>query len=99
MRDGDLELRRFGPADAEALDALLAEPEVKSWWRDSAYDRDNGWVAEVAGEFAGWVQYEEEPYEWYPSPTSGPQSRASALPHGRRAASETAMPTATAKPT
>lgn len=28
---------------------------------------DNGWVVEVAGEFAGWVQYEEEPYEWYPS--------------------------------
>ena len=67
MRDGDLELRRFRAADAEALAALLAEPEVKRWWPDGDYDRDNGWVAEVEDDFAGWVQYVEEPYEWYPS--------------------------------
>jgi aminoglycoside 6'-N-acetyltransferase len=67
MRDGDLELRRFRPTDAEALAALFAEPEVKRWWPDDDYDRDNGWVVEVGGALAGWVQYEEEPYEWYPS--------------------------------
>jgi len=67
MRDGDLELRRFRAADAEALAALLAEPEVKRWWPDGDYDRDNGWVAEVEDDFAGWVQYVEEPDRWYPS--------------------------------
>jgi aminoglycoside 6'-N-acetyltransferase len=67
MRDGDLELRSFGSADREGLDALFAEPEVKRWWPDPDYDRDNGWVAEVGGELAGWVQYVEESYEWYPS--------------------------------
>jgi aminoglycoside 6'-N-acetyltransferase len=67
MRDGDLELRRFRPADAEPLEALLAEPEVKRWWLDGDYDRDHGWVVEVGGKLAGWVQYEEESYEWYPS--------------------------------
>jgi aminoglycoside 6'-N-acetyltransferase len=67
MRDGDLELRGFRPEDSGALEALFAEPEVKRWWLDSAYDRDNGWVVEVGGELVGWVQYEEEPYEWYPS--------------------------------
>jgi aminoglycoside 6'-N-acetyltransferase len=67
MRDGDLELRRHRPADAEALEALFAEPEVKRWWVDSDYDRDNGWVIEVNGEPAGWVQYVEEADEWYPS--------------------------------
>jgi aminoglycoside 6'-N-acetyltransferase len=66
MRDGDLELRRFRPTDADALAALFAEPEVKRWWHDDDYDRENGWVVEVGGEVAGWVQYEEEPYEWYP---------------------------------
>jgi aminoglycoside 6'-N-acetyltransferase len=67
LRDGDLTLRRFEPADAEALEAMFAEPEVKRWWVDSDYDRENGWVVEVDGEVAGWVQYEEDTYEWYPS--------------------------------
>jgi aminoglycoside 6'-N-acetyltransferase len=67
MRDGDLELRLTRPGDAEALAALLAEPEVKRWWADGEYERDSGWVVEVGGELAGWIQYEEEDYEWYPS--------------------------------
>jgi aminoglycoside 6'-N-acetyltransferase len=67
MRSGDLLLRRFGPGDADALAALFAEPDVKRWWMDEDYDRENGWVVEVGGEVAGWVQYDEEPYEWYPS--------------------------------
>jgi aminoglycoside 6'-N-acetyltransferase len=67
MRDAELELRRFRPADAEDLEALFAEPEVRRWWADADYDGEDGWVVEVDGDFAGWVQYEEEPYEWYPS--------------------------------
>lgn len=67
MRDGDLELRRFEHADAAAVEALFAEPEVRRWWPDGDYDRDCGWVIEVGGRFAGWVQYVEEPYPWYPS--------------------------------
>ncbi len=67
MRDGDLELRRFRPEDAEALEALLAEPEVRRWWPDGSYERDSGWVVEVGGKLAGWVEYVEESYEWYPS--------------------------------
>ena len=67
MRDGDLELRPFRPADAKAIEELLAEPEVKRWWQDDDYDRDHGWVVEVDGRPAGWVQYEEESDEWYPS--------------------------------
>src|SRR2546421_12621821 len=67
MHDRDLSLRPFEPADEAALDALFAEPEVERWWVDSDYDRDNGWVIEVEGALAGWLQYEEESYEWYPS--------------------------------
>jgi len=67
MRDGDLHLRLFTPADADALEALLAEPDVKRWWPDSHYERESGWVVEVGGAFAGWVQFEEEAHEWYPS--------------------------------
>jgi aminoglycoside 6'-N-acetyltransferase len=67
MRDGDLELRPFRPEDAPALEALLAEPEVKRWWPDGYYERDSGWVVEVGGKLAGWVEYQEETYEWYPS--------------------------------
>ncbi len=67
MRDGELLLRPFRPTDAEPLKALLAEPDVKRWWPDDDYDADSGWVIEVNGDLAGWVQYEEEAYEWYPS--------------------------------
>jgi aminoglycoside 6'-N-acetyltransferase len=67
MRDGEMELRRFEPSDAKAMEEMLAEPEVKRWWPDNDYDAEHSWVIEVDGEFAGWVQYEEEDYEWYPS--------------------------------
>jgi aminoglycoside 6'-N-acetyltransferase len=67
MRDGDLELRPFRAEDADALAALLAEPEVKRWWPGGDYDRASGWVLEVGSELAGWVQYVEESSEWYPS--------------------------------
>jgi aminoglycoside 6'-N-acetyltransferase len=67
LRDGDLSLRRFRADDTEGLEALLAEPEVRRWWVDGGYDRDRGWVMEVAGRLAGWVEYSEESHEWYPS--------------------------------
>jgi aminoglycoside 6'-N-acetyltransferase len=67
LQDGDLQLRPFTPGDAPAIEAMLAEPEVKRWWADGDYEREHGWVIEVDGEYAGWIQYEEETYEWYPS--------------------------------
>jgi aminoglycoside 6'-N-acetyltransferase len=67
LSDGDISLRPFEPADEGTMAAFLAEPDVKRWWVDSDYERDHGWVVEVDGCFAGWVQYEEETYEWYPS--------------------------------
>jgi aminoglycoside 6'-N-acetyltransferase len=67
MRDGDIELRRFDSSDEGTLEALFAEPEVKRWWADGHYERGSGWLVEVGGEPAGWIEYVEEPYEWYPS--------------------------------
>jgi aminoglycoside 6'-N-acetyltransferase len=67
MRDGDLSLRPPEAADVGAVEALLEEPEVKRWWADGEYEHEHGWVIEVDGRFAGWIQYEEETYEWFPS--------------------------------
>ncbi|HEY4450322.1 MAG TPA: GNAT family N-acetyltransferase [Solirubrobacteraceae bacterium] len=67
LRDGNLKLRPFRSGDAEAIAGLLAEPEVHRWWQDGHFDQQHGWVATVAGKFAGWVQYEEETYVWFPS--------------------------------
>jgi aminoglycoside 6'-N-acetyltransferase len=67
MRDGDLELRPFRDEDAERLKAILAEPEVRRWWPDGNLERETGWVVEVDGAIAGWIEYQEETYEWYPS--------------------------------
>ena len=67
MQDGDLKLCPFREEDAETIAALLAEPEINSWWSDGDYDSEHGWIVEVAGALAGWVQYDEEAYEWFPS--------------------------------
>lgn len=67
MRDVDLELRPHQDVDAAALERLFAEPEVKRWWYDPSYEADGGWVIEVGDEPAGWLQYDEEDDEWYPS--------------------------------
>jgi hypothetical protein len=42
--EGDLELRLFEPTDAEPLQSLLGEPEVRRWWPDGDYDGENGWI-------------------------------------------------------
>ena len=66
LADGELVLRPRRPGDAAAIAALLAEPEVGRWWPDGEAD-DDGWVIEVDGAFAGWLQACEEPGEWFPS--------------------------------
>ena len=68
MRDGNLQLSPLREEDdAGAIVALLAEPEINRWWSDGDYDSEHGWIIEVAGKLAGWVQYHEEAYEWFPS--------------------------------
>jgi aminoglycoside 6'-N-acetyltransferase len=67
MRDGDLFLRPFGPADAAALEAIMAEPEVGRWWVDGDYASEHGWMLEVDRAPAGWLEFHEELHEWFPS--------------------------------
>jgi aminoglycoside 6'-N-acetyltransferase len=67
MRDRDLSLRPFAPGDAAALESIFAEPEVRRWWPVPDYERDSGWVIELDGVPAGWLEHHEEPHEWYPS--------------------------------
>lgn len=67
MRDGELELREPQDGEEAALLALFEEPEVKRWWPVPDYRRDSGWTIHVEGAAAGWLEYHEESYEWYPS--------------------------------
>jgi aminoglycoside 6'-N-acetyltransferase len=53
--------------DVAPLTAMLTEPAVARWWppHDEARVRDEllaepGWVIEVAGAVAGWIQFAEE---------------------------------------
>jgi aminoglycoside 6'-N-acetyltransferase len=67
LTDGDLVLRPFGPGDEAAILAMLREPDVVRWWPTPDFEREHGWVILVAGEPAGWLEYHEEDYAWYPS--------------------------------
>jgi aminoglycoside 6'-N-acetyltransferase len=67
LAEGDIVLRPFRPEDEAALLAILREPEVARWWPVPDYVRDSGWIVEVGGEPAGWLEYHEEDYAWYPS--------------------------------
>ncbi len=67
MRDGELRLRELTAGEEPALRALLAEPEVARWWVDGSYRAGSGWAVEIAGALAGWLEYHEEDYRWYPS--------------------------------
>ncbi len=67
LAEGDIALRPFRPEDEEAVLAMLHEPEVARWWPTPDFERDTGWVIEVAGAPSGWLEYHEEDYAWYPS--------------------------------
>ena len=67
LSEGDVALRPMRPEDQETLLALLGEPEVARWWPVPDFERDTGWVIEIAGEPSGWLEYHEEDYAWYPS--------------------------------
>jgi len=67
LSDGELALRAFRAENEEAVLAMLAEPEVARWWPAPDFERETGWVVEVDGEPAGWLEYHEEDYAWYPS--------------------------------
>jgi aminoglycoside 6'-N-acetyltransferase len=67
LADGDLTLREFRAEDEGALQGVLEEPEVKRWWPVPDMVREHGWVIEIDGRPAGWLEYREEPYAWYPS--------------------------------
>ncbi|HEY0517409.1 MAG TPA: GNAT family N-acetyltransferase [Solirubrobacteraceae bacterium] len=67
MRDDELELRPLAGTDRAALEAIFAEPEVKRWWPVPGYRADSGWMVDVEGAPAGWLEYHEEDHEWYPS--------------------------------
>jgi aminoglycoside 6'-N-acetyltransferase len=67
LSEGDIALRPFQPEDEPALLAMLGEPEVARWWPVPDFQREAGWIVEVAGEPSGWLEYHEEDYAWYPS--------------------------------
>jgi aminoglycoside 6'-N-acetyltransferase len=67
LGEGDLTLRGFSDQDRSALLELLAEPEVRRWWPVPDFVPEHGWVIEQDGELAGWLEYHEESYRWYPS--------------------------------
>lgn len=58
-----------GEPDIAALATILGEPAVARWWhsmadrgrvRDDLVDAEPGWVIEVGGTCAGWIQFYEE---------------------------------------
>jgi aminoglycoside 6'-N-acetyltransferase len=67
MRDHDLHMRPFVSDDEAELESLFAQPEVKRWWPVADYERESGWVIEIDGAVAGWLEHHEESYEWFPS--------------------------------
>jgi aminoglycoside 6'-N-acetyltransferase len=70
LRGARVRLRPPDPAaDAVPLAALLSEPAVARWWngpydaqraRRDVLEAEPGWIIEVDGELAGWIQYYEE---------------------------------------
>ena len=65
-------LRRASPDDADALAAILAEPDVERWWgpydADSTLDElQSSFVIVAESEIAGWLIFDEEDWWQYPS--------------------------------
>ena len=54
-------LRPLTEADAEPLNAIIAEPEVREWWgTDPTVDDQDAFTIFVDGEVAGWLGWYEE---------------------------------------
>jgi len=54
-------LRPLRDSDAEALNAIIALPEVRRWWgTDPTVDDQDAFTLLVDGEIAGWVGWYEE---------------------------------------
>ncbi len=67
-----MQLRPAQPEDAEAILAILHEPEVARWWyeysrSDVLEELPNSLVIVVDDEVVGWLQCHEEDDEQYPS--------------------------------
>ncbi len=68
LRGERVVLRAARPEDAEALQGVLAAPEVRRWWGAESVEeavagileRETSFVVEVDGAVAGWIQYSEE---------------------------------------
>ena len=54
-------LRPLAPEDVGALNAIVAEPEVRRWWgTDPTVDEQDAFTIWVGGEIAGWLGWYEE---------------------------------------
>lgn len=61
-------LRPLVDGDEERLAAIVREPEVSRWWGlysgnmsgDDFLEHQSGWVIEIDGRVAGWVEFYEE---------------------------------------
>jgi aminoglycoside 6'-N-acetyltransferase len=54
-------LRPLAPDDVDALNAILAEPEVRRWWgTDPTVDEQDAFTIVVEREIAGWLGWYEE---------------------------------------
>jgi aminoglycoside 6'-N-acetyltransferase len=67
-----LVLRPATPDDAEAIAAILAEPDVAPWWGDYSVEEvleelPDSYAIVVDGAVAGWLQVHEETDPEYPS--------------------------------
>ncbi len=63
--DGDLRLRAPEPGDERALAEIVAEPEVRRWWPSPDYALERGWILDVGGAVAGWLEHHEETNPWF----------------------------------
>jgi aminoglycoside 6'-N-acetyltransferase len=66
LQGSRLILRPATAGDADALHAILSEPEVARWWghndiEDVRSEAEGSFAVVVDGEVAGWLQVNEEP--------------------------------------
>ncbi len=63
----EIALLEFHERDRPALLEILSAPELRRWWPTPDFVPERGWTIELGGETAGWLEYHEEDYRWYPS--------------------------------